>query len=222
MCSRCGRSPLRRFCRSDRSRGPEKFHRKILSSRPAKAAAKRKAFASDRKVGCSPLTRLAMNSKLAYQMPSMSALRPNVDQNLGSLLAEINRLARKEFDRRVRHLGLTRAQWLFLYHLARQPGATQSDLAELMQMEKISVSRQADRLEKAGWIERRDHRDDGRAYHLYLTPRAMRTAEKLEGLAADLRADYLEGVPAGRRARLLDDLGLIRTNLLKLEEIARR
>jgi DNA-binding MarR family transcriptional regulator len=155
-------------------------------------------------------------------MRFMSALRPSVDHNLGALLAEINRLARKEFDRRVRHLGLTRAQWLFMYHLARQPGATQSDLAELMQMEKISVSRQADRLEKAGWIQRRDHRDDGRAYHLYLTPRAMRTAEKLQDLAAGLRTDYLDGLPAARRTRLLDDLGLIRTNLLKLEENARR
>ncbi len=152
----------------------------------------------------------------------MSALRPIVEHNLGSLLAEINRLARKEFDRRVRHLGLTRAQWLFLYHLGRQPGSTQSDLAELMQMEKISVSRQAERLEKAGWIERRDNRDDGRAYHLYLTPRAARTAEKLQGLAADLRADYLEGLPASRREKLLDDLGRIRTNLLKLEENTRR
>jgi MarR family transcriptional regulator for hemolysin len=152
----------------------------------------------------------------------MSALRPNVEQNLGSLIAEINRLARKEFDRRVRHLGLTRAQWLFLYHLGRQPGATQSDLAELMQMEKISVSRQAERLEKAGWIERRDHRDDGRAYHLYLTPRAARIAEKLEALAADLRADFLHGLPVSRRAKLLEDLGVIRTNLLKLEENTRR
>jgi DNA-binding MarR family transcriptional regulator len=152
----------------------------------------------------------------------MSALRPTIDQNLGSLLAEINRLARREFDRRVRHLGLTRAQWLFLYHLGRQPGATQSDLAELMQMEKISVSRQADRLEKAGWIERRDHRVDRRAYHLYLTPRAARTAERLEGMAADLRADYLDGLPASRRAKLVQDLGVIRTNLLKLEENTRR
>ncbi len=152
----------------------------------------------------------------------MSAFRSNSDSQLGFLLADISRLARKEFDRRVRPLGLTRAQWLFLFHLQRQPGATQSELADLLQLEKISVSRQAGRLEKAGWIERRDHRADGRAYHLYLTPRAGRLAAKLDGLAAELRGDYLRGVSAARRDALRKDLARIRTNLRELETAARR
>ena len=149
----------------------------------------------------------------------MPAARPGsiTDRNLGFLLAEVNRLARREFDRRVRHLDLTRAQWLFLFHLGRRPGATQSELAELMQMERISVSRQADRLVKAGWIERRDHAADARAYHLRLTPRAKRIFAKLEGLAAGLRADYLRGLPPPRRTALLDDLSRIKTNLLRLQ-----
>src|SRR5438477_10308454 len=92
--------------------------------------------------------------------------------NLGFVLGDISRLARKEFDRRVRDLGLTRAQWLFLYHLGQQPGCTQSDLAERLQMEKITVSRQAQRLLRAGWIERRDHAEDGRAYHLHVSRKA--------------------------------------------------
>ncbi len=152
----------------------------------------------------------------------MSALRPAPERQLGSLLAEINRLARREFDRRVRPLGLTRAQWLFLYHLGRQPGATQSGLADLLQMEKISVSRQAARLKSAGWIRRRDHPEDGRAYHLYLTPRAERVYTKLEDLAAQLRAEFLAGLPAARREELLDDLSLIKANLLRLDASTRR
>ena len=54
----------------------------------------------------------------------MSAARPSIERNFGFLFADISRLARKEFDRRVRDLGLTRAQWLFLYYLSRQPGCT--------------------------------------------------------------------------------------------------
>ena len=59
------------------------------------------------------------------------ALRPSTfDRHLGFVIGDISRLARKEFDRRIRGLRLTRAQWLFLYHLARRPGCTQSELAE--------------------------------------------------------------------------------------------
>ena len=163
---------------------------------------------------------LANNGKLAYQCSPMSVARPLPERNLGFLLAEINRMARKEFDRRVRHLGLTRAQWLFLFFLGQQPGATQSDLAELLQMEKISVSRQARRLEQAGWIERRARRDDGRAYQLRLTPRAARIAAQLNGHAVDLRADFLRGLSQARRAELLDALLLIKGNLLRLGQSA--
>ncbi len=146
----------------------------------------------------------------------MSLPRPNHEHSLGLLLADISRLARKEFDRRVRDLGLTRAQWLFLYYLARRPGCTQSELAELLQMEKITVSRQADRLEKAGWIQRDDHAADARAYHLELTPRARRIIAHLDDRAERLRRDYLQGIPSTRRTALVTDLALIKANLLRL------
>lgn len=146
------------------------------------------------------------------------ALRPTTfDRSLGFIFSDISRLARKEFDRRVRDLELTRSQWLFLYHLARQPGCSQSELAESLQMERISVSRQADRLEKAGWIERRDHREDGRAYHLHLTPKAERLALRLSGMAGQLRDDFMNGLPATRRAALVNDLLRVKTNLLQME-----
>jgi DNA-binding MarR family transcriptional regulator len=147
----------------------------------------------------------------------MPAFRPKLEHRLGFLLADISRLTRKEFDRRVRDLGLTRAQWLFLYYLARQPGCTQSELAELLQMEKITVSRQADRLERAGWIRRGDHAADARAYRLELAPRAARIIARLEDRAMRLRRDYLQGIPPARRAALVADLSLIKANLLRLD-----
>ena len=151
----------------------------------------------------------------------MSAVRPNPERNLGFLLADISRLTRKEFDRRVRDLGLTRAQWLFLYYIDRQPGCTQSELAELLQMEKITVSRQADRLEKAGWIQRDDHAADARAYRLKLTPRAERIIARLEERAERLRHDYLDGISPLRRSTLLAELTLIKANLQRLANDAR-
>jgi MarR family transcriptional regulator for hemolysin len=144
------------------------------------------------------------------------------DRNLGFIIGDISRLARKEFDRRVRSLRLTRAQWLFLSHLARHPGCTQSNLAESLQMQRISVSRQANRLEQAGWIERRDHREDGRAYHLHLTAKAERLTVRLEAVAGRLRDDYLIGLPAPRQAALIDDLLHVKTNLLRMEARAKQ
>lgn len=152
----------------------------------------------------------------------MSLRPPRFDRNLGFVIADISRLARKEFDRRVRGLRLTRAQWLFLYHLARQPGCTQSELAESLQVERITISRQAHRLEKAGWIERRDHHADGRAYHLHLTPKAERLTLRLEGMAGKLRDDYMSGLPVPRRDALINDLLLVKTNLLRMEAKAKQ
>src|SRR4051812_24387477 len=136
----------------------------------------------------------------------MVSLLPNFDRSLGFVISDITRLARKEFDRRVRHLRLTRAQWLFLYYVARQPGCTQADLAEAMQMEKITIGRQAARLLRTGWIVRHDHAVDGRAYRLHLTPKAERVIARLGDVATQLREEYLRGLPASRRTALIDDL----------------
>lgn len=146
----------------------------------------------------------------------MAAFRLNSHGSFGFVLNDINRLARLEFDRRVRRFNLTRAQWLFLLHVARQPGCTQSELAESLQQTKITVSRQAERLEKAGWIERRDHADDRRAYHLHLRPKAERVAERLAHVADELRSDFLEVLPPARRIRLMSDLQLVKARLQQM------
>lgn len=163
-------------------------------------------------------------SKLAYQCcpPRMVANREQYEQGLGFILSDISRLARKEFDRRVRSLELTRAQWLFLYHLARVPGCTQSELAERLQMERITVSRQAARLQERGWIERREHASDRRAYHLFLTRRAAPVLARLEAEAARFRHEYFAGLSPRRQAALIADLLLIRSNLGRLDAAHKR
>ena len=143
-------------------------------------------------------------------------------QGLGFLIADINRLMRREFDRRVSSLGLTRAQWLFISYLARQPGCTQSELADAMQVEKITVSRQATRLEKRGWIRRADNVRDARAYRLRPTGKALRLQAQLSALAAGLRTDYLRGLRGPRIVALMGDLDLIKSNLLQMDNSAKR
>jgi DNA-binding MarR family transcriptional regulator len=86
---------------------------------------------------------------------------------------------RTEFDRRVRRLGITRAQWLVLTRLHRRPGASHSELAEMMEVEKATAGRMIDRLVANGWVERRTQRDDRRVKRVYLTPEAERVHKRI-------------------------------------------
>ena len=152
----------------------------------------------------------------------MVAHAPSLEHTFGFILSDISRLARNEFDRRVRELGVTRAQWLVLLHLARRPGCTQSELADAMQMQKITVSRHAERLVRAGWIERRDNADDGRAYHLYLSCKAEPIINRLAAVAEEMRVEYMRGLSGVRRDALINDLLHIKSNLLRMHAETRR
>ncbi|HEX6842884.1 MAG TPA: MarR family transcriptional regulator, partial [Stellaceae bacterium] len=77
------------------------------------------------------------------------------ERSFGFLLHDIARLMRKRFDQRARSLNLSRAQWQLLVHLSRHEGITQSGLAEILEIENITVGRLVDRMEEAGWVERR-------------------------------------------------------------------
>ncbi len=139
------------------------------------------------------------------------------DRNLGFIVNDVSRLLRREFDRRIRGLGLPRAQWILLVHLARQPGASQADLAESLQQEKITISRQASRLERTGWIERTDQGADHRAHGLRLTPKAEQMISRLFGVGEQLQTDALTGLTARRREALIDDLLTVQANLAAMD-----
>ena len=93
----------------------------------------------------------------------------NTDDFIGVMISDVARLMRTAFDRRVRKLGLTRAQWLALTRLHRRPGASQSELADMMEVEKATAGRLIDRLEAKGWVERRAQDGDRRINRVYLT-----------------------------------------------------
>jgi DNA-binding MarR family transcriptional regulator len=152
----------------------------------------------------------------------MVARTSTLEHSFGFILSDISRLARKEFDRRVRELRVTRAQWQVLLHLARRPGCTQTELADAMQMQKITVSRHAGRLVRAGWIERRDQLADARAYQLYLSRKAEPIIDRLASVAEEMRLEYMRGLSGIRRDALISDLQKIKTNLLRMDADARR
>lgn len=148
---------------------------------------------------------------------------PFSEYALGPLLNELSRLLRREFDRRLAaaEIRLTRAQWLILYHIAQAEGSTQSDLAEALELERMTISRHAARLEADGWLERRADPRDARIYRLYLKPKAERTLDRLEPVVEQLRRDYFAGLDQPRRDALWQDLLRIRDNLISFEQTAR-
>jgi MarR family transcriptional regulator, transcriptional regulator for hemolysin len=135
------------------------------------------------------------------------------DRSFGFLLHDIARLMRKRYDQRARPLGLTRAQWQALTHLQRHEGINQSGLAELLELEPITVARLIDRMEEAGLVHRRDDPADRRAHRLYLTERARPVLEQCRSLGDEIRAEAFAGIADGEREHLVDLLVHVRRNL---------
>jgi DNA-binding MarR family transcriptional regulator len=141
---------------------------------------------------------------------------PRPDRNFGFLVHDVARLLRVAYDRRTRELGLTRSQWWVLNHLYFHEGITQSELAEMLDVEKPTLGRLLDRLESKGWLERRADPGDRRAKRVYLTGNVQGLMRVLRVLAADLRAKALDGLDECERAQLLEALRVIKGNLLRL------
>lgn len=138
----------------------------------------------------------------------------NLDRSFGFLLHDVSRLLRIEYNRRVRHLGLTRSQWRVIAHLARNEGSTQTFLADILEIENATLARLLDRLEADGWIERRPSPTDRRAKHLYLTEKPAAIVDAMSRISAQLQHDTLNGLAPLERERLIDSLLGIKRNLL--------
>ena len=134
-------------------------------------------------------------------------------ENIGSMLADTSRLLRRSFDVRARDIGVTRAQWQVLTTLLRHEGVNQGGLAELLDVEPITVCRMVDRLQEAGLVERRTDPADRRSWRLFLTPRAHDLLDELRPLADALIEDALTGIDQDERKQLRDLLDRIRDNL---------
>jgi len=140
---------------------------------------------------------------------------PDSQPTLGFLLNDVARLLRKRFEQRARGLGLTRAQWQVLAYLANNEGIHQGGLAELLEVEPITLVRILDRLEGHALIERRRHPTDRRIWLLYLTAAAHPILAQMRGLGELTRGEALEGLSDAQRAQLLRMLATMKTNLIE-------
>jgi MarR family transcriptional regulator for hemolysin len=137
----------------------------------------------------------------------------DTERSFGFLLHDIARLLRKRFDQRARSLGLSRSQWQVLVHLERHQGINQSGLAEILEIENITLGRLVDRLEEAGWVERRPDRKDRRAHLLYTTRKVAPVMERMHKLAEETRREALAGLTPEQHEALVDALVHIRGNI---------
>jgi MarR family transcriptional regulator, transcriptional regulator for hemolysin len=138
-------------------------------------------------------------------------------QGVGALMVEVARLLRRNFNRRAQGLGLTQAQWQALAHLSRRQGINQACLADLLEVQPITLTRLIDRLAVAGWVERRPDPADRRAQRLYLTARAEPLLEDMRGLASATREEALAGLGDAERRQLIDALQIVKGNLVRAE-----
>jgi len=141
----------------------------------------------------------------------MEKLDPN--RSVGFLMHEVARLLREEFTRRVEPLGLTQAQWKTLVHLSRNEGLKQAQLAEILEIRPITLTRLVDRLQAAGLVDRRSDPDDRRAQRLYLTEEAQPLIAELWATAGRVREKAMAGLPRERRELLIDTLAAMKANL---------
>jgi MarR family transcriptional regulator, transcriptional regulator for hemolysin len=135
------------------------------------------------------------------------------ERRFGFLLHDIARLMRKRFDARARAFGLTRAQWQALAVLRHHQGINQAALADALDLEPITVGRLIDRMEEAGWVERRADAADRRVHRLYISERTGPMMAQLEKLAQTLQEEIVCGLDTTERDQFLDLLVRIRANL---------
>lgn len=143
---------------------------------------------------------------------------PDDERHIGFLISDAARLMRTVFDRRVRQIGLTRAQWLLLTRLHRRPGANQSELAEMLEVEKATAGRLVDRMEKNGWVVRRSDATDRRVHRIYLTAEAERVQAAMWAIADDTVDDALAALSSEERHQLAELMGRVKGRLQGMGE----
>jgi DNA-binding MarR family transcriptional regulator len=147
---------------------------------------------------------------------------PNTDDYIGVVISDVARLLRTEFDRRVRKLGLTRSQWLVLTRLHRNPGASHSELADMLEVEKPTAGRMIDRLEANGWVERRSEKDDRRVKRGYLTAGAERVHKRIWRVAETTVEDALADLSTDEGRQLMSLLLRVKNTIVSGDARPRR
>ncbi len=147
----------------------------------------------------------------------MLAMAAEFERDMFILIHDVARLTRVEADRRARRMGMTRAQWGIIRRLASAPGRSQKELADLLEVEPITVARMVDRLEATGMVERRADEQDRRIWRLHLLPAAMNVLKDINYELKTL-ADFIgTGLTEEQREVMVNGLLLMKANVLSIE-----
>ena len=136
-------------------------------------------------------------------------------------IAETAHALRKAFDRRSVGMGVTRAQWKVLFRLDRQPGLRQIELADMLDIEPITLSRIVDRLEEAELVKRVADPADRRAWRLHVTALAQPLIAKLRSVADEMIAEAFAGIDPADIAITRAVLGRVRENACRTAPLNR-
>jgi MarR family transcriptional regulator, transcriptional regulator for hemolysin len=136
-----------------------------------------------------------------------------VKREIAFTIMDVARMLKTYADQRARGFGISRAQWAVLIRIDRTEGLKQSELAEILDLQPISLTRLLDRLAANGLIERRADPHDRRANRLYLAPAAKPLIAQLAELGHEMMDTVLDGLDESANARLLSDLNAIKDNL---------
>lgn len=136
------------------------------------------------------------------------------ERNIGFLIHDVARLMRTAFDRRMYPLGLTRSQWWVLAHLRRRDGVSQTELAEELDLGKVTLGGLIDRLEANGWVERKPDAKDRRAKRIFLADKSEGVIAHMTRASADLIHDVTEGLSEREFNQMLDILTEFKERLL--------
>lgn len=134
-------------------------------------------------------------------------------ERLGFLIHDAARLMRKRFETRGSAHGLSAAQWRAMVRLVKEEGLPQARLAELLEIEPISVSRLLDRMEEGGWIERRQDANDRRVRMIFPTDKSREAYDAVKSVAGELYEEALAGLPDEARQATIHGLKTIVENL---------
>jgi len=128
-------------------------------------------------------------------------------------IMDVARLLKTYADQRARQFGISRAQWAVLVRIDRNEGLKQSELADMLDLQPITLTRLLDRLADNGLIERRADPNDRRANRLYLKPAAKPLLGRLADLGADMMETVLDGISSTSIERMLKELNTVKDNL---------
>lgn len=137
----------------------------------------------------------------------------NLDRDFLILLNDVARLLRTRFDQMARTRGMTRAQWVILARLSRQPGMSQNELAGVCEVEPITVGRLIDRLEARGLVERRADPKDRRVRRLHLLPAAQPFLEEITSYKEEIAREISGDIDKETQEVLVDALIGIKSKL---------